>query len=85
MRILAERNRLKGAADNAGHSGKSRAEREDRDEQQLNPVAQNREHVAVVDAGADHDADPGAIEREPHTDADQHRSGEDDEPHERIL
>ena len=76
---------MKGATDNAGHSGKSRAEREDGDEQPLHPVSQNREHVAVIDAGTDHDADPGAIEREPHTDADQHRSSEDDQPNERIL
>ena len=38
MRILAERDRLKGPADNAGHAGESGAEREHRDEQQLNPV-----------------------------------------------
>ena len=64
--------------------GKSRAESEHRDEHELHRHAQRRQHVAVVDSGADH-ADPRAIEREPHRDADHDRGGEDDEPHERIL
>ena len=85
MRIFAERDRLKGAADDAGHSRESGAESKHQHEQQLHAIAEHREHVAVVDAGADHDADPGAIEREPHADTDENGGGENDEPHQRIL
>ena len=47
----------------------------------MNPVAEHGEHVAVIDAGADHDADPGAVKRKPHGDADDDRRHEDDDAH----
>jgi hypothetical protein len=50
-------------------------------QKQLYPVAQHRQHVAVVDAGADHHADARAVERQPHADANEDRGGENHEPH----
>ena len=52
---------------------------------QLHADAGGREHVAIVDAGADQHADPGAVERQPHQDADDDRAEKNDEAHQRIL
>src|ERR1700728_272477 len=85
MRILAERDQLKGSADDARHSRKSGAERKHEDEQELHPVTEDRQHVAIVDPGANHHSDARAVQRKPHPDADEDRGGEYDEPHARIL
>ena len=85
MRVLAQRNRREGAADDAGHSGEPGAEREHQNEQQLHAIAEHGKHVAVIDAGAYHDPDARAIERKPHRDPDHHRGGEDGQPHAWIL
>src|SRR5205085_2184848 len=42
------------------------------------------QYVAIVDAGADDDPDPGAIERKPHGNADHDGGGEDHEPYHRV-
>ena len=61
------------------------AEREHDDEDELDRHAGRGEHVAVVDAGAHHHADTGAVQRQPHRDADHDGSCEDHEPHHRVA
>ena len=85
MRVLAQRNRLKSSADDAGYSCQARTECEDEDEKNLNPVAEDRQHVAIINPGADHHADSRAVKRQPHADADHNRGDENHEPHARIL
>ena len=68
----------------AGESREPGAEREHQQEEQLHADAGRREHVAVVDAGAHQHADFGAVEREPHQDADHDGAEQDDETHQRI-
>ena len=51
----------------------------------LDPHAGRRQHVAVVDAGADQHADARPVERQPHRHADHDGGDEDDEPHQRIV
>src|SRR5262249_45973097 len=84
-RVLAWRDRLKGAADDTGNAGKSGAEGEDEHEDELDLHAGGGQDVAIVDAGAHDHADPRAIEREPHDNANYDRGDEDHEPHQRVL
>src|SRR6478735_4668571 len=78
--VLARRNRLERAADNAGDAGKARTEGEDKHEDELNPHPGGGQDVAIVDAGAHDHADPGAVERKPHGNADHDGGCEDHEP-----
>ena len=83
-RVLARRERLERAADDARDTGETRSEREDDHKDELDAHAHRREHVAIVDAGAHHHADARAIEHKPHGEADHDRSGEDDQSDDRI-
>src|SRR4029077_14594369 len=53
-RVLAWRNRLKGAADNAGDPGQASAEREHDDKDDLDMHARGGKDVTIIDAGAYH-------------------------------
>ena len=82
--VFAGRDRLKGTADDTGHARKPGTEGEHEHEHQLNADAHRRQNVAIVDAGAHDHADAGAIEREPHRNADHDGSGEDHQAYHRV-
>ena len=69
-RVLARRDRQRRAADDAGEARQAGADREGDREDELHVDAGGRQHLAVVDTGADHHADPGAVEKQPQHQAD---------------
>ena len=60
--------------------GKSGAEGEYDGEQLRHADADDARHVRIVDAGADHGAEPGAVEEDPESDRDDDGDGDDREP-----
>ena len=52
-------------ADDAGEGGKAGAEREHDGEKLRHADADHARHVGIVDAGADHGAEPRAVEQQP--------------------
>ena len=76
--VLAGRDRQRRAADHPGQPRKKPADRENADEQQADIDAGRRKHGAIVDAGADHRAELGLVQRKPKADSDDDRRGEND-------
>jgi hypothetical protein len=89
---LASRNRVSSPGDSDWKvpptmppSRQPGAEGEHRQKDVLDAHARGRQHLAVVDAGADQHAEPRAVEHQPHRHADHDGGDEDRDPHRRIF
>ena len=84
-RVLARRDRQRRAADDAGQAREAGADREGDGEHALHVDAGGRQHLAVVDTGADHHADLGPVEEQPQHQADHDGDAQHHEAVGRIL